>query len=249
MTFSYHAAIDAVLPATLENPEECGHPVAWSAILLERLAPGKGRATATDGHRLHRATFEDPDADRIPSEGFLLARVEADASLAEALATKPVEGKFPDVDAALPKNPKPFFTVEREELIGAVKRLVKSLRIKGPSNASLDAVTFDAQEWPSASRDTLRRDDIRLNAKAPLCACLHRTVNFGEAEGTLRLDGVFKGCARSYSPAYLLEAIAALPPVDTLVLRAEEGDTEGHEGVFLSVGAVTCYLMPVRVAK
>jgi DNA polymerase-3 subunit beta len=113
------------------------------------LHAGKLRLTATDGHRLHRAWIELPDAELTDNaEGIIAAQSVArlvevaerhvDVSLEassgrfnivdrEVALTKLIDGKFPDADASSRQTGRPPAACRAQSFLAAVRRVAQIL--------------------------------------------------------------------------------------------------------------------------
>jgi DNA polymerase-3 subunit beta len=200
---------------------------------------GEMRLVATDGHRLAFArTAIEADADMsgiVPRKAVLeMGRVlggSEDASLAVrenqfllrtggfALASKLVEGTFPSYEQVLPKNHPRRLVVDRELLVGAIRRV---------------SVVADDRTRPI--RLTLAAGGLRLSASSQ---------ELGEAEEVLPAECPGEELTIGFNARYVLDALG---PMEGERVAVELKDPLSP-GVFKSAADEDhlCVIMPMRI--
>lgn len=197
------------------------------------------RVVATDGHRLALASVDVGEngemAGIIPRKavqemGRVLGAVEAAALVLRenqfflrtpgfVLASKLIEGQFPNYEQVLPKAHPRRLTVEREPLIAALRRV---------------SVVADDRTRP-----------IRLTAGPGTLRLSASSQELGEAEEVLTADFAGEELAIGFNARYLLDALGPMEGERTVV----ELKDALSPGVFKSTAndAHLCVIMPMRM--
>jgi DNA polymerase-3 subunit beta len=205
------------------------------AVLRER----ELRLVATDGHRLALARLEveagAEAAGIVPrkavlelgrilggAEGVELAIRESQFFLRSAglvLASKLVEGQFPNYEQVLPKGHPRRIVVAREDLIAALRRV---------------SVVADDRTRP-----------VKLTVSAGALRLSAASQELGEAEETLAVEGQGDELTIGFNARYLLDAIG---PMDAEQVMVELKDGLSP-GVLRSASDDThlCVIMPMRM--
>ena len=194
---------------------------------------------ATDGHRLALAKIEvDSEGEMagivprkaVQEMGRVLGAAE-EASLAVresqfylrtpgfALASKLIEGQFPNYEQVLPKGHPRRLTVERESLIAALRRV---------------SVVADDRTRP-----------VRLTAAPGVLRLWASSQELGEAEEVLTAEFSGEELVIGFNARYLLDAIVPMEGDQTVV----ELKDALSPGVFKSAAddAQLCVIMPMRI--
>jgi DNA polymerase-3 subunit beta len=203
------------------------------------LRKGELRLVATDGHRLALARLPvESDAEltgivprkAVQEMGRVLGAAEGAALALRdnqfflrtpgfVLASKLVEGQFPNYEQVLPKAHPRHLTVEREALIAAIRRV---------------SVVADDRTRPV--RFTVGAGALRLSASSQ---------ELGEADETLAAESAGEELLIGFNARYVLEAIGPLEG-DQVVIELKDGLSPG---VFRSRQdeSSLCVIMPMRI--
>jgi DNA polymerase-3 subunit beta len=213
-------------------------------VYIEPSTPGKLRFISSDGHRLSLAerplaegeTFSVAEGLIIPRKGLMEAKkiLEGEAGQCEigfqektfvfrygdvTLIMRPIEAKFPDYNAVIPKGSKRVARLQRIPFLDALRR-VSLLAIDKANTTRLD----------------FQPGKLELSATTP---------QLGEAREELELDLEGGGIRVGFNARYLVDALQA---IHTDVVRFELGD-EASPGVLKPDGeeGFVGVIMPIRI--
>jgi DNA polymerase-3 subunit beta len=213
-------------------------------VFVQPAVDGKVRFVSSDGHRLCIAERDLAEGESlalsagviVPKKGFAEAKrlVEGEGGTCEiglgqktfvfrygeaTVMMRPLEAKFPDYDAVVPKEVKRTARLNRANFMDALRRVA----ILAADKANTVRLAFSAS-------------GLELSATTP---------QLGEAHEVIDVDLVGEDLRIGFNARYLLDALQVIP---TEVVRVELGD-EGSPGVlrpddrqgFLGV------VMPIRI--